>query len=181
MSARLFAALELPAAVRARLSAFGRSAAAHDHALRAVDEDTLHVTLAFLGDRAEDDVEPARAAIRGVAGSPAPSLALGPAMWLPTRSPHVLTIGVEEGEGVLAALHADVGRRLSEVLAWEPDGRRFRPHVTVARVQRTGRPRTRGLDEAPSARFAAEAVVLYRSHLGDGPARYEALERAELA
>ena len=38
------------------------------------------------------------------------------------------------------------------------------------------------LPEAPQATFTAGAVVLFRSHLGGGgPARYEALERAELA
>ena len=38
------------------------------------------------------------------------------------------------------------------------------------------------MSRAPRATFTADAVVLFRSHLGGrGPARYEALERAELA
>ena len=76
MSARLFAALELPADVRAGLVAFGREAAAHDRALRPAREDALHLTLAFLGHRALDEVDPAREAVRSVAGSPAPVLSL---------------------------------------------------------------------------------------------------------
>jgi RNA 2',3'-cyclic 3'-phosphodiesterase len=180
VSARLFAALELPERARSRLAAFGRAAAEGDRALRAVGEEALHVTLAFLGDRAEDDVSAARSAVRGLAGSPAPALALGEVLWLPARSPHVLTVEVVEGEGVLAALQADVAGRLAQALDWEPEGRRFRPHITVARVRRGGRPRTRALPEGPRASFAGEAVVLYRSHLGEGPARYEALERASL-
>ena len=67
MSARLFAALELPAPVRDALGAFGRAAAADDFALRAVRDDALHVTLAFLGHRALDDIDPARDAVREVA------------------------------------------------------------------------------------------------------------------
>jgi RNA 2',3'-cyclic 3'-phosphodiesterase len=180
VSARLFAALELPERARSRLAAFGRAAAEGDRALRAVGEEALHVTLAFLGDRDEEDIDAACAALRGVAASRAPALALGEALWLPVRSPHVLTVEVVEDEGVLAALQADVAGRLAAAIAWEPEGRRFRPHITVARVRRGGRPRTRGLPEAPRLRFSGEAVVLFRSHLGQGPARYEALERVAL-
>ena len=72
MSARLFAALELPAPVRDALGAFGRAAAADDFALRAVRDDALHVTLAFLGHRALDDIDPAREAVRAVA-APVPA------------------------------------------------------------------------------------------------------------
>ena len=57
--------------------------------------------------------------------------------------------------------------------------RPFRPHVTVARVRRGPRP-SRDLPDPPRATFAGEAVTLFRSHLGRGPARYEALERVEL-
>jgi hypothetical protein len=39
----------------------------------------------------------------------------------------------------------------------------------------------RDLPEMPQATFAGEAVTLFRSHLGRGPARYEALERVVLA
>jgi 2'-5' RNA ligase len=181
VSARLFVALELPAAVRERLARFGHAAAEHDFALRAVGGDALHVTLAFLGHRALDEVDPARAAVRSAGGGhSAPSLALGEALWLAPRRPHVLTVAVEDDSGALAALHRDVVTRLAEALPWEPEGRRFRPHVTVARVRSGARPRTRGLPDAPQARFAGEAVVLFRSHLGGGPARYEALERVAL-
>jgi hypothetical protein len=48
-------------------------------------------------------------------------------------------------------------------------------------VRREWRPRVDDLPDAPQATFTAEAVVLFRSHLGGrGPARYEALERVEL-
>jgi RNA 2',3'-cyclic 3'-phosphodiesterase len=182
VSARLFAALELPADVRAGLAAFGREAAAQDRALRPTREDALHLTLAFLGHRALDEVDPARAAVRGVAGSPAPMLSLADPLWLAPRRPHVLTVGLEDADGVLGALQADVVARLAEALPWQPEKRPFRAHITVARVRREWRPRVDDLPEAPRATFTAGAVVLFRSHLGGrGPARYEALERADLA
>lgn len=180
MSARLFAALELPAGLRARLAAFGRDAADGDFALRGVAADTVHLTLVFLGHRALDEVEPAGAAIAGV-GAPAPSLELGEALWLAPRRPHVLTVAVHD-RGGLAALHAVVLARLREALpAWEPDTRPLRPHVTVARVRRGARPRTDGLPPVPSGAWRGTTLVLFRSHLGGGPARHEPLARAELA
>jgi 2'-5' RNA ligase len=91
----------------------------------------------------------------------------------------VLTVALEDGDGTLAALRIDVVDRLATALGWEPEPRPFRPHVTVARVRRGARPRIRDLPDAPQASFAGEAVVLYRSHLGGGPARYEALEQVE--
>jgi RNA 2',3'-cyclic 3'-phosphodiesterase len=181
MSARLFVALELPADVRAGLAAFGRAAAENDRALRPSRQDALHLTLAFLGHRALDEVEPARAVVRSVAGSPAPVLTLAGALWLSPRRPHVLTVALEDAGGALGALQATMVERLAGALPWQPEARPFRAHVTVARVRREWRPRVDELPQAPQASFTARAVVLFRSHLGGGgPSRYEALERADL-
>ena len=180
MSARLFAALDLPVAVREALGAFGRAAADDDFALRAVRDDALHVTLAFLGHRALDDIDPAREAVRAVA-APVAELSLGEALWLSPRRPHVLTVEVADPTGTLAELQASVVRALAEAVGYEPERRRFRPHVTVARVRHGASPRRQGRPDPPSAAFAGEALTLYRSWLGGrGPARYEALERVVL-
>jgi RNA 2',3'-cyclic 3'-phosphodiesterase len=184
VSARLFAALELPAPVRDALGAFGRTAAGDDFALRAVRDDALHVTLAFLGHRPLDDMEPAAEAVRTAAApdaGPAPiQLSLGEPLWLAPRRPHVLTVEVADGTGALFALQERVVAALADAIGYEPERRRFRPHVTVARVRHGARPRLGGLPEAPEAAFAGEAVTLYRSYLGGGPARYEAVERVAL-
>jgi RNA 2',3'-cyclic 3'-phosphodiesterase len=180
VSARLFVALELPAAVRTQLAEFGRAAAERDDGLRAVAEDALHLTLAFLGHRPEEEIEPARAAVRA-AVLVLPALALGEPLWLAPRRPQVLTVALEDADGTLASLRADVVDGLAAALDWEPEARAFRPHITVARVRRGARPRTRDLPDAPKASFAGDAVVLYRSYLGAGPARYEALERVSAA
>jgi len=93
----------------------------------------------------------------------------------------VLTVALEDADGALADLHATVVASLAAALPWEPETRPFRPHVTVARVRRDWRPRVDDAPEAPAARFTADEVVLFRSHLGGrGPARYEALERVAL-
>jgi 2'-5' RNA ligase len=179
VSARLFAALDLPGPVRDALGTFGRAAAADDFALRAVRDDALHVTLAFLGHRALDDIDPACAAVRAVA-APVADLGLGEALWLAPRRPHVLTVEVVDRSGALVALQERLVAALADAVGYEPDRRRFRPHVTVARVRHGTAPRRTGLPATPEAGFAGEAVTLYRSWLGGGPARYEALERVAL-
>ncbi|MEA2358750.1 MAG: 2,3-cyclic 3-phosphodiesterase [Solirubrobacteraceae bacterium] len=180
MSARLFVALELPEEVRGALGSFGRTAAADDFALRAVGERGMHLTLAFLGHRALDEVEPAAAAVAALA-APAPRLELGEALWLAPRRPHVLTVAVADPDGVLVSLHAEILARLGEALpAWAPETRPLRPHITVARVRRGAQPRMTGLPTAPVAAWTSASVVLFRSFLGGGAARPEALARAEL-
>jgi RNA 2',3'-cyclic 3'-phosphodiesterase len=179
VTARLFVALELPGAVRAELAAFGHAAANADDGLRAVGDDALHATLAFLGHRDEADIPRAASAVRHVDPT-APRLALGEPLWLAPRRPHVLTVALDDPEGVLGALRDGLVEGLAGALDWEPERRRFRPHVTVARVRRGVRVR-RDLPDVPQATFAGEAVTLFRSHLGRGPARYEALERVALS
>lgn len=180
MSARLFVALELPGDLRASLAAFGRDVAAADFAVRAVEEGSLHLTLAFLGHRALDEIEPAGAAVAAVT-APAPRLELGEPLWLAPRRPHVLTVAVADPDGALAFLHRALLERLEAALpAWRPEARPLRPHVTVGRVRRGARPRTTGLPAAPAGAWTAGSLVLFRSHLGGGPARHEPLARASL-
>lgn len=183
-TARLFAALELPAAVRAALGAFGRAAAERDRALRAVRDADLHVTLVFLGHRAAGDVAAAAEAVAGAAtGVAAPLLELGAPLWLAPRRPHVLTVELADPSGALSALQSALGASLAHALGIAPEGRPFRPHVTVARVRRGAAPRRDRLPDPawePADPFAGEAVTLFRSHLGRGPARYESLLRVPL-
>ena len=181
MSARLFVAVDLPDDVRAALAAWGHRAAEADVALRPVALESLHVTLAFLGHRALDDVEPLSALVRGVAGS-AVALRVGEVLWLSPRRPSVLAAAVEDdGGGELGRVQQAVASGAAEAVGWVPERRRFMPHVTGARVRRGYMPRRSGVPPPPSLSFTARTLTLYRSHLGGrGPARYEVLERVAL-
>jgi 2'-5' RNA ligase len=67
---------------------------------------------------------------------------------------------------------------------WEPERRRFRAHVTLARLGAGFRWRSRGeeprLAATPQLRFTPTAIVLYRSWLSRGGASYEPLLTSEL-
>jgi 2'-5' RNA ligase len=182
MSARLFIALEIDPAGRAALAAWARAAVADDPGLRLVDPEQIHLTLAFLGHRALDDIAPLQDLVERVAAA-APSAPLrsdGP-LWLSPRRPHVLTVAVQDPTGALAALHDALWVALEAALGVERERRRFRPHLTVARVRRGWPAPSRRLPELAPRPLGAEALVLFRSWLGGGPARYEALIRAPLS
>jgi RNA 2',3'-cyclic 3'-phosphodiesterase len=176
---RLFVALELPGPVRDALAAWGAGVTDGEEALRPVSPAALHATLAFLGARAPADVGPiAEAVARAVARGPWPGeLRLGEALWLAPRRPHVLTVAVEDPDGALGALRERVVAELARELAWEPERRRFRAHVTVARVRRGRAPRGYDVPAPPGpGGFAAAGVAVMRSELGAGGARYERLK-----
>src|SRR3954463_10323684 len=97
---RLFAALALPDPVRDALA--GLAAAADPAVWRPVSRDALHVTLAFLGSRAPDDVDAIAAPLP--AGAAAPELALAGAEVLPPRRGRVLTVRLDDRTGALGAL-----------------------------------------------------------------------------
>ena len=172
---RLFVALELPREVRAALAVW--AAAAAPEAMRRVPAENLHVTLAFLGARAPADAETV-APLLGALARPLGELAVDGALWLPPRRPGVLAVALQAGPA-LAELHADLVAALAGAIAFEPERRALRAHVTVARARREARLCAAQLDPPPPAlAFAAEALVLYRSHTGPAGARYEPLARA---
>ena len=175
---RLFVALDLPEDVRAALTAIG--AAADPDLWRALAAETLHVTLAFLGARPATDIATIEPLVAALDGRPAPRLALRRVLGLPPRRARVLTVELEDSDGTLTALQAELVRELAEAGVFTPETRPFRPHVTVARL----RPRMRATRDVPALdplAFHAPSVTLYRSHTHPGGARYEALARARLS
>lgn len=176
---RLFAAVDLPARVRALLAEWARREVGARHDLRRVAPDALHLTVVFLGHRPPAELDLIAGALTAAADGPIP-LGVGAPLWLAPRRPHVLCVAIEDPAGALAALHRRLEHALAAAIGWEEERRAFRPHVTVARVRRGARVRPVDLDAPEPARFAAQAVTLYRSHLGGGSARYEAVHRVEL-
>ena len=175
---RVFVALELPEDVRRDLAAWADAAA--PRAVRRVPADNLHVTLAFLGSRDEHAVA-ACAALLPALVRPLGILRTDGALWLPPRRPRVLTVALD-ADDALAALHGELVAALAAAIAFEPEARAFRPHVTVGRVAREARVDGRRALEptAPELSFRAAALTLYRSHTGPGGSRYEPLARSEL-
>ncbi len=177
---RLFAAADIPVIVREPLAAWGAACAERVPGLRAVPAERLHLTLVFLGSRDAADAPSIAELVTAGADGPV-EVALGDALWLSPRRPHVLTVAVQDPSGRLKALQQRVSSALQDGAGHDAERRAWRPHVTVARVRRGARvrPGDAALPRVPSASFALEALTLYRSHPGPAP-RYEALARTRL-
>ena len=178
---RIFLALPLPARVADALAAlvaplgFGR----------AVTEENLHLTLAFLGDLPDREAEVAHEAIASLAAPPL-RLELAGLGLFGGRRPESLHIGLANPAPFLA-LHARVLARLHGAGVM-PARERFVPHVTlmrfgpklaagdVVRLQRFMA--ERGGARLPG--FTAREMVLYRSQRGNGPPVYHDLARYPL-
>jgi 2'-5' RNA ligase len=200
--ARLFVAVDVPAREREALAAWGREAiravaalseSRSPPALRAIDPDSIHLTLCFLGSRPVGEIETAAAVLPGCAAH-ACELSLGAPLWLPRRRPQALAVAVQDDpEGELGRLQAQLRDALAAATAWEPERRRFRGHVTVVRVRggsRRRRGERSGLDSAamttvalpatPRLEFLPETLTLYRSVLDPAGALYEPLASCRL-
>jgi RNA 2',3'-cyclic 3'-phosphodiesterase len=183
---RLFAALDLPDALREGIVAWGREALT-DPALRPVAPESLHVTLAFLGHRPEEEVEAITAVVRERVG-PAPWVELLDPVQRPPRGRAriyalpVLSPGAE-------ALQAGLALGLEEAGFYEPETRPFWPHVTVARVRSEARGSRRPaavskppgkLPERLAEAQICRRMTLYRSELKPTGARYVPLAQVQL-
>ena len=96
----------------------------------------------------------------------------------------MLTVTLADAQERLAAVQATLAGALTDGGSFhEPETRPFLAHATVARVaaRRCLRPRRGDLPAPDPVRFTGDTVTLYRSRLGSGPARYEALARVTLA
>jgi 2'-5' RNA ligase len=178
--ARLFVALELPAAVREALVEWRSAVLSGRSGLRPVAFEALHATLCFLGWRAASEIPEIAAACETVADEPVACLMVREAVWLPARRPRVLAAQLDDPAGALASVQAKVSVALQTRDWYVPEKRQFLAHVTVARVAKGARVRREGAPAPPQVSFRGSTVTLFRSRLGRGGARYEALRSVEL-
>lgn len=183
---RLFIALDLPQGVRARIASWGKGALA-DPALRPVREESLHITLAFLGWTTEKEI-PRLAEIVASSRVSAPSIGLGDPAPRPERGrPRLFALPV--GSPATVELQARLQEELVAARLYEPEKRPFWPHVTVARVRREerGSKRPARVSKPPGALpkgllrpFDGVRLTLYRSQLQPQGAQYIPLAQVEL-
>jgi RNA 2',3'-cyclic 3'-phosphodiesterase len=192
-TARLFVAIDPPAHVRAALCAWTRGAlgpgpgrTGAKRPLRLLAPELLHLTICFLGSRPVREIEAITEALEAGA-TPVGELSVGAPLWLPPRRPHALAVELHDPLEELTQLHEDVRDAIAGTTEWDPDEarprgrrRRFRPHITLARMREGAAPRARELPPTPQLAFTPEQLILYRSWLAPEGAEYEALGHATL-
>jgi RNA 2',3'-cyclic 3'-phosphodiesterase len=145
MSLRLFAALNLPDGIAARLTALMKGVPGAKWRPR----ENLHLTLRFFGEVAEPLADEIDAELAAVAEKTAPfALHLKGAGSFGGADPHALWIGVEPSPA-LSKLAAGC-ERAARRAGLKPEARAFAPHVTIAY-----------LSGAP-----LESVLAFQSRLG---------------
>ena len=120
---RLFVALDLPADVRGRLAAWRDEVIADRDDLRPVAEQALHVTLAFLGYRAEQDAAAIAEAMTSAAGH-APLLAAREVKPVPPRRPRLFALDLGDPDGTCAELQQAVSDALEAGRFYKPENGR---------------------------------------------------------
>ena len=184
---RCFVAVPVPDALRHGLTAsvdgWKTEPGAPD--LRWTDPDGWHVTLAFLGATDAEAVPGLGRALESVTAVLPPSfsplrLRTGALGAFPrVTAAQSVWLGIDDSKRELRDLADAVQKVVLQPEKW----RRLRPHLTLGRSRiRRGEPLDGWLTGRafPTTEFAVRDVVLFRSYLGRGPARYEELARFPL-
>lgn len=151
-----------------------------------VVKDNLHLTLKFLGDVAENDLDEVFAAVDSAAEDHEPFVVevAGIGAFPHWRSPRVVWAGCGDGSEEAEMLQRDVDLACSE-LGFDPEKRAFRPHLTLGRVKlpadATGLEQTVGILGRPHYGYIdVDAVTVFMSELRRSGPVYSAMHRASL-
>ena len=127
---------EVRSATRALMERLGRARAD----VNWVRPDHLHLTLNFLGD-VEPNATPAicKSAVEiATQFEPITIRCAGVGAFPKIERPRTLWLGVEEGADRLIALQAELEVAMAD-LGFQPEARRFQPHLTIGRVRKGGK------------------------------------------
>lgn len=185
---RVFFAIPMPLAIRRTFVACREACVAHDGAWAGekwVAPENLHVTLRFLGTLDEPDIARCIDETRCCLASIEPfRLRLDLVRAIPQRRSASL-IWVAPSEGAAEAVEvAEAIEHATAFVEFRPDGKRYRPHVTLCRARSPRRLGTTALDEmerllnGPAERavsMSVPGVTLFSSTLTPRGPVYEEL------
>jgi 2'-5' RNA ligase len=188
---RIFVAVDIEDSIRARITTFMQGLEGFAPDARWVRPESLHVTLKFIGEKSEQDVEKIMRTLADVRGQTMEISMRGYGFFPTAKSARVFWVGIESGPALGAAAKA-VDDAMAN-LGIPREERPFSPHLTLARGGGgSGNPRKlkgdkpnrsfqrlqEKLASMPTPDFGtmtAREFSLFQSHLGRGGARYEKL------
>ena len=187
---RTFVALPLPDEWIGQLAAtIEELSRALPSGVRWVSPEGIHLTLKFLG-ATDSRIVPRilDAIVENFGDSSPPLLTLSTLGTFPAgRNPRVIWAGVSGGSESLEDLHQRAEHAVHN-LGWTPDGRPFRPHLTLGRVRDRVNARQREAISVAVARarlpavrsWSPDTVRLYRSVLTPRGAQYSSLGEVQI-
>jgi 2'-5' RNA ligase len=179
---RVFFAIDLDERTRSAAAAATDQLRAYPggDAVRWVREETLHVTLRFLGDTDCDRIARLAGCVREQTAALGPfRLQLGGTRLFPSkRRPLAVVLDVGPAEP-LAELAAAVERGVVAA-GFDPESRPFNAHLTLGRIRKKRFPLVTGEVTTGGENCPVNEVVLFKSELQSSGAHYTPIERAPL-
>lgn len=183
VTCRCFIAAPVPPQMKADLARLQERLASRLDQVRWVRPDSLHITLRFLGDQAEDSLEKLGHSMLSVGGLNAAFKVCchGIGAYPSTRRARVILAGFKP-DSRWVTLHQTLTQQL-ETCGIPPEQRPFTPHLTLGRVRR--RPLDLSLPLKPFADFGCgsltiDRIILYQSQLQPGGAIHMPYRTARL-
>ncbi len=188
---RTFIAIPLTNSLAKTVSGFANTLGRIYTEYRWVPHSNLHLTTNFLGDVPDWKVPKVCSLVAAFADRRKPfecSLGRMGAFPKPTR-PRILWLGLEQGKQELIQLHYDLEKAL-EKLHIEPERKRFRPHLTIGRLDERERWPESLVTELSSTTeslpcslrgspdFDAAELVVYSSYMDGGDPVHTPMSRA---
>jgi 2'-5' RNA ligase len=188
---RLFVALDIDDSIRGRISRFLDGVRGFAPDARWVRPESLHVTLKFIGEKPDEDVEQIKQALERIETGTIELSVHGYGFFPGARAPRVFWVGIETGSN-LTSLAAAVDETRAP-LRIPKEEHVFSPHLTLARgAGGSGSPRKQKSDRPnhsfqhlheklsalPAPEFGtmtAREFFLYRSQLSPRGSKYTKL------
>lgn len=173
---RLFVAIELTTEVKKALQAAQRQLQAFSRDVRWAAPEQMHLTVKFLGDTPDDQAEAVCGAAAEIASQVSPfNLELEKHGCFPPRGAvRIVHRAVAPNQALQHC--SEFAETAYEALGFPREHRPFSPHLTIGRVRQDGsrgalRRAVEDLRQEPVGQ-PAEGLVVVRSELGRGGARY---------
>ncbi len=133
---RTFIAVELPESVRERLGQLQERLKGTEDRIRWVNPSLIHLTMKFLGEVKEKNLEKVIQIARNAAGRfSVLKVKIGKMGAFPSfSSPRVIWVGIEEGKDKLETLAAELEEKLGQE-GFSRSSRKWTSHLTLARVK----------------------------------------------
>ncbi len=184
---RAFIAIDIPNSLKEKISGIQDRFRSLKGSIGLVRPSNIHLTLKFLGNISEKQCSDIKRYLSESAKGILPfTLNVTEIGVFPNiRYPRVLWLGLEDGSGRLTLLHKNIEDNMFK-LGFQPEGRRFTPHLTLGRIKSLkGKnqfikliqsERDMRIDEI----ITVEKVNLMRSQLKPTGAVYSVIESVEI-
>ncbi|MFC1490249.1 RNA 2',3'-cyclic phosphodiesterase [Candidatus Latescibacterota bacterium] len=183
---RTFIAVEIPAEVKEKIGLYVDSMQNSFQNVKWVAPENLHLTLKFLGEVKEDDVESLVECMKPIFSEfRSFELALEHTGFFPTSvNPRVIWIGSDGGADILLDIFQELEHCL-ESIGIDREARMFSPHLTIGRVKRNNKQSDQSvvnvdIPEFEPVSFTVGNIALIKSTLTPQGPIYEKLFEGKL-